>query len=75
MIITTKTLFAGGSEEIVLCVEQMRSSDLSEGEKLNIKPIFLCGGNPYEALQLYIINDNNYKELVCWGQRGDCVMC
>lgn len=52
MIITTKTLFAGDSEEIVLCAEQMRSSDLSEGQKLNIKPIFLCGGNPYEALQI-----------------------
>ena len=24
---------------------------------------------------VYIINDNNYIELVCWGQRGDCVMC
>lgn len=52
MIITTKTLFAGDSEEIVLCAEQMRSSDLSEGQKLDIKPIFLCGGNPYEALQI-----------------------
>jgi len=51
MIITAKSLFAGGSEEIVLCVEQMRSSDLSEGQKLNIKPIFLCGGNPYKVLQ------------------------
>ena len=35
MIITTKSLFAGGSEVIVLCVEQMRSRDLTARQKLN----------------------------------------
>lgn len=35
MIITTKSLFAGGSEEIVLCVKQMRSRDLIKRKKLN----------------------------------------